>query len=358
MRKSAIMRTPLIVIILALVACSDADDQEPSLDSVQGGIPADNANQSQLAISIEALRERSEYAVLDKQAVEELAHAAEEHWSDEFSGFTYLRVERFSAGGVSHWMSIWLHGKTGLEFALLPGGKFQMGSPESEADRKEDERQSWVTLDPFLIARTECTQGAWKMGASVAGQVGDLSPGSDQLPISGIGPVDVEIWSRESLLTYPTEAQWEYMCRAGTTTAWAMGKNRNDLIQFGNLGSLECPEDWIEMNGITEPWFDGYGAQPAPAGTFESNAFGLFDVHGNLFEWCRDDYFDYDEVQAKNGTGARPGNSGERLARGGNFGGDATAARSARRITAGPGISPEGGGNHGFGFRPSLDLPL
>lgn len=111
------------------------------------------------------------------------------------------------------------------------------------------------------------------------------------------------------------------------------------------------------MNGITEPWFDGHGAQPAPAGTFEPNAFGLSDVHGNLFEWCRDDYFDYDEVQAENGTGARLGNSGERLARGGNYGGDATAARSARRLVT-PGITTEGTSNHGFGFRPSLDLPL
>jgi len=83
----------------------------------------------------------------------------------------------------------------------------------------------------------------------------------------------------------------------------------------------------------------------------------LFDVHGNLNEWVRDYYFSY-ETPAQNGTGIRGDISNERMARGGNFGGDASAARSAKRLTAGFGVSPGGGGNHGFGFRPSMDLPF
>lgn len=316
------------------------------------------AKQGELHISLEALRERSVYATLGEQAVEDLAHAAEAYWQQEFSGFTYLDVEHFSAGGMSHWMSIWMHRKTGLEFVLLPGGRFQMGSSPSEANHREDEFQHWVTLEPFLVARTECTREAWMMGASAAGRVGNLSPGSDQLPISGIGPVDVEIWCQEALLSFPTESQWEYLCRGGTATAWAMGANKNDLIRFGNLGSLECPDDWQKVKGITEPWYDGYGSETAEVGMFQCNAFGLFDVHGNLNEWCLDYYFDYDEVPATGGNGMRHGNSGERSARGGNFGGGASAARSAKRLTAGAGSSPGGGGNHGFGFRPSVDLPF
>lgn len=133
-----------------------------------------------------------------------------------------------------------------------------------------------------------------------------------------------------------------------------MGSGKNNLRRFGNIGSAECPRDWLEMPGITEDWHDGYGDRAAPVAGFAANAFGLFDVHGNVCEWCRDEYFSY-EVPVENGTGRRPGISGERIARGGNFGGNATFARSAARAKFGTGISP--GASHGFGFRPSLDLP-
>jgi len=314
------------------------------------------------SISLEALKDRSVYALFDKRAVEALAHVAESSWPHEFSRFTYQRVEYFSAGGVAHWMSIWVHDKTKLEFVLVPGGKFQMGSPADEAGRRNDELLHWVTLDPFLIARTECTREAWAKiaktkEAKAAGLKGEQLEGSGKLPVSGIGPPDVEIWCREAGLTFPTEAQWEYMCRGGTTSAWAMGANKTDLIRFGNIGSLECPKDWFDVPGIAESWHDGYGAEPAEVGEFESNSFGLFDVHGNLNEWVRDSYFSYD-VLAQKGTGERYGDSKERMARGGNFGGGANAARSAMRLTAGSGVLVGGGGNHGFGFRPSVDLPF
>ncbi|MEM7249344.1 MAG: formylglycine-generating enzyme family protein [Acidobacteriota bacterium] len=303
---------------------------------------------------LHALKERVDYATLDQQAVETIARLARSRWPRELSGFDYLRVEHFSAGGASHWMSTWLHRETGLEFVLLPGGRFQMGSPPSEADRRDDELQHWVTLDPFLVARTECTWGAWNEVGGAAGTSRRGQAESDRHPVSGIGPADVEVWCRAARLTFPTEAQWEYLCRGGTTTAWAMGSNKADLARFANLGSAECPESWKAVPGITEDWHDGHGDGTAPVGSFGHNAFGLFDVHGNLSEWCRDQYFSY-EVKPEKGTGLRAGVSGEQQARGGNFGGGAAAARSAKRLTCGDGRSP--GGNHGFGFRPSLDLP-
>lgn len=338
----------LLLLVTTFLSCSGVKE-EPA---VEEGIAPFSLE------ALQGLRDRATYARLDRQDVGKLAQAAQHHWNEEFQGFQLVGVERFAAGGVSHWMSIWIHDKTGLEFALLPGGVFQMGSPPQEAHRREDEVRHSVTLDPFLIARTECTWDAWRKGAGIAGQVGASFDGSTRLPVNGIGPVDVEIWCQETGLTFPTEAQWEYMCRAGTETPWSSGDKKEALAPFANLGSLECPEQWIGMAGITEDWFDGYGDHPAPVGSFASNAFGLFDVHGNLSEWCRDEYFDYGAVKAEPGNGTRRGKSGERLARGGNFGGDATAARSSRRLTTGPGILPNGGGNHGFGFRPSVDLPL
>lgn len=308
--------------------------------------------ETEASVSIDVLKERAAYAALDKRGVGALARAAEAHWADVFAGFAFDRVEHFSAGGVSHWMSIWTHGKTDLEFVLVPGGKFQMGSPAHEANRDENELQHWVVLDPFLIARTECTQGAWARVAEVAGLNSDPShfDGSDRLPVERVRFEDVRKWCRGAHLTLPTEAQWEYVCRAGTTTPWTMGGDKTDLARFANLGSAECPEDWIEHEmGITEPWHDGYGNQLAEAGSFEPNAFGLFDVHGNVRELCRDDFIGY-EVQVDKGTGLRPGTSGMRLARGGSFNNTASVARSAKRL------KNLAQAHRMVGFRPSLDL--
>ena len=314
------------------------------------------------ALLLDNLKDRAAYALLDQPAVESIALAAKHRWQHELDGFKYLHTERFAAGGTSHWISIWLHESTQLEFALVPGGKFQMGSPATETNHRDDEQQHWVKLDPFLIARTECTQEAWAKiakseEAKQAGLKGDRFDGSGRLPISGIGRPDVEVWCHQTNLTFPTEAQWEYMCRAGTTTAWTVGDDKNALIQYANLGSLECPEEWKKMKGITEPWRDGYADETAEVGTFSANAFGLFDVHGNLNEWVRDSYSSY-ENPTKTGTGERLGNSTEHSARGGNFGGDASAARSAKRLTGGQGTKTGQGGNNGFGFRPSKDLPF
>mgnify|MGYP002631226562 CR=1 FL=1 len=304
---------------------------------------------------LERLRERSDYATLDKRAVGALAVLARARWPKELAGFVYLGVEQFSAAGTSHWISIWSHRKTGLEFALIPGERFQMGSPQAEADRMPDEGQHWVTLDPFLIARTECTQEAWMELTKEALPQNSMLDDALMLPTAGLSPVEVEAWCKRAGLMLPTEAQWEFMCRAGMATAWASGADKGDLQEFANLGSAECPEDWRKIPGIVEAWHDGYGAKTAPVASYAPNAFGLFDVHGNVSEWTRDHYVSYD-VPAQVGTGLRPGLSGERMARGGNFGGDATTARSAKRFKCGAGTSP--GANKGFGFRPSLDLPF
>jgi formylglycine-generating enzyme required for sulfatase activity len=332
-----------------------AQDEGPAGNPAQEPATVMALKGADVVVSLEPLRERVEYAALDQQAVAGLARAAKAHWVEELAAFTYERTERFSAGGVSHWISIWLHGKTGLEFALVPGGRFLMGSPASEAHRKTDEVQHWVTLDPFMIARTECTHAAWDKLEKTTARKDDGSEQAPRRPKAGLNPGSVEAWCRQAGLALPTEAQWEFMCRAGSTSAWGTGGNKKDLQGIANLGSAECPQDWISMPGITESWRDGYGEVTAPVGMFAANAFGLFDVHGNVCEWTRDEYIGY-EVLVENGTGRRPGVSGERIARGGNFGADANFARSARRFHCGLGISP--GANHGFGFRPSLDLPF
>jgi formylglycine-generating enzyme required for sulfatase activity len=102
--------------------------------------------------------------------------------------------------------------------------------------------------------------------------------------------------------------------------------------------------------GLTEAWSDGFGDQPSDAGSFKSSSFGLFDVHGNVMEYCRDHYLN-DSNPVQEGTGMRLGTSGDRMVRGGNFRSPASGARSAKRLPVGPGPR-----NRDVGFRPSLDL--
>ena len=298
------------------------------------------------------LRDQVAYAQLDQRAVKVIAMAARAHWPEALAGFTFRRVEEFSSGDASYWMSIWSHDATGLEFSMVPGGRFQMGSPMSETGRDDDEESHWVALDPFLIARTECTIESWN-AASLDARAHESGRASIRHPKVGLSPEQVEDWCDQVGLSLPTEAQWEYMCRAGSTTAWTTGAEKQDLHRIANLGSAECPPDWLAMPGITEPWHDGFGAEAAPVGSFGANAFGLFDVHGNVCEWTRDHYQSY-AIPVVPGTGLRPGKSGERIARGGNFGMDANSSRSAARFHCGAGVSP--GANNGFGFRPSRDL--
>ena len=283
-------------------------------------------------VNVDVFKDRAAYSRLGKAEVESLAEAAKAKWRTELSKFQLKGVERFQAGGQSHWMSIWRHGKTGLEFVLVPGGRFQMGSPSDE-EGDDDEKQNWVTLDPFMISRTECTQGAW---SKVAGSAGlDSSPskfeGSSELPVETVSWMDVDKWCTEARLDLPTEAQWEFACRAGTTTAFTYGSE----LSSGNAI-------------FDKSWDHG----PVESGSFKPNAFGLFDVHGNVWEWCRDWYLDYDN-RVGTSSGLRQGTSANRVYRGGGVGSNAWIARSAYRNRLEPGHRA-----WNLGFRPSLDLPF
>jgi eukaryotic-like serine/threonine-protein kinase len=163
---------------------------------------------------------------------------------------------------------------TTLEMVLIPAGKFKMGSPASEKNRSDNETQHEVTLTkPFYMGKYEVTQEQWE---SVMGDNPSSTKGA-KLPVTGVSWKDcqgfIEKLNAKTSGGYrrPTEAEWEYACRAGTTTAYSFG----DVL---TKSDANCNES---------------GGRIKEVGSYKPNAFGLYDMHGNVWEWCEDSYGDY-----------------------------------------------------------------
>jgi len=205
---------------------------------------------------------------------------------------------------------------TGMTFVQIPPGTFMMGSPSSEPNRDSDETQHRVTLTkPFYMQTTEVTQGQWK--AVMGNNPSHLSNCGDNCPVEQVSWNDCQEFirklnQREGNGTYrlPTEAEWEYACRAGTT-----GPYYTDLDRAG----------WYSgnSNNRTHPV-----AQKTP------NAWGLYDMHGNVWEWCQDWRVDYPGGSVTDPKGPSSGNY--RVIRGGSWSHAARYCRSADRSSGTP----------------------
>jgi serine/threonine protein kinase/formylglycine-generating enzyme required for sulfatase activity len=238
----------------------------------------------------------------------------------------------------------------GLVFVLLPGGTFRMGAmkeppdedtpmsaPNVDPEAKVDESPiTEVRLDPFFMSKYEMTQGQWLRlvgknpsqygpGQSFGGKVVDL-----RNPVEQVNFEDCDLWLGRLGLILPTEAQWEYGARGGTTAPRWTGIGTDGLVKAANVADQFSKENGGGLFEKHEAWNDGYTVH-APAGSFAANAFGLHDVLGNLWEWCRDWHATYD-VAARIGDGLRsPSASRNGVFRGGSFNDVASYARSANR---------------------------
>jgi len=195
----------------------------------------------------------------------------------------------------------------------VPAGSFTMGSPVSEAGRSNNEEQAQVRLSHgFWLAKTECAQKTWR---AVTGTNPSQFQGED-LPVEQVSWNDCQGFIGKLRqpgggwrFDLPTEAQWEYACRAGTTGPYA-----------GNLDAM----GWYSANS---------GGRTHPVGTKQANAWGLQDMHGNVWEWCRDAY----GANLPGGTDPEVKNGAFRVFRGGSWGAPGTYCRSAVRGRNGPG---------------------
>jgi len=217
----------------------------------------------------------------------------------------------------------------GMVLVPIPAGEFQMGSPESEAGRQGDETQHLVRITKaYYLGAYEVTQEQYEkvMGKNLSHSKGDTKPVEN---VSWNDAIEFcRKLSKEEGVEYrlPTEAEWEYACRAGTTTGYSFGDNVSQLGEYA----------WYRNNSDNTTHAVG---EKLP------NAWGLYDMHGNVGEWCQDWSGDYgNEKVVIDPTGAASGKY--RVCRGGAFAVQPKFVRSADRVSFQPGRSVPF-----FGFR-------
>jgi formylglycine-generating enzyme required for sulfatase activity len=230
-----------------------------------------------------------------------------------------------------------------LEMVYIPDGKFSMGAPKEEFESDEDERpQNLVSIKSFFMSRYPITQAQWRVVAEFPKIQRELDLDlsyfkGDNLPVERVRWRDAqEFCARLSQQTgriyrLPSEAEWEYACRARTTTPFHFGATiTTDLANY-------CGEDPNQT----------YKQQTTEVGIFPVNTFGLCDMHGLVWEWCEDyQHEDYQGAPLDGSAWVNDGNSEYRILRGGSWNSSARFCRSASRFFENPNVRDKE-----FGFR-------
>lgn len=221
---------------------------------------------------------------------------------------------------------------------VVPAGSYTMGSPETETGRfpSKGPQQRIAINRPFAVAKFHVTFADWDVCVSVGGcpKSSDSGYGRDMKPVINVNWYEAKQYVEWlSLMTGQpyrllTEAEWEYAARAGTTTAYSWG----DEVGEGNANCDGCGSKWDKR-------------ETSPVGSFKPNAFGLYDMHGNVYQWVEDCFEDSLDGMPADGKARTSGNCSRRVIRGGSWDNEARIARSADRY----GDTADGrSGNRGF----------
>lgn len=230
----------------------------------------------------------------------------------------------------------------GMKLVWIPAGTFMMGSPNSEKGRGDDEIHHKVTFPKgFYLGAFTVTQEQWQ---AVMGDNPSFFKTDKNLPVEQVSWLDCQefckrLWKREKKHhRLPTEAEWEYTCRAGTATPFSCGDTLTvDMANYnGNF-----------IYGSGKPGV--YREKTMPVGSFAANAWGLYDMHGNVWQWCQDWHGGYARNDSVAPQGPKSGKN--RVLRGGGWGNHPIFCRSANRNFADPESRTEF-----YGFR--ICLPM
>jgi sulfatase modifying factor 1 len=237
------------------------------------------------------------------------------------------------------------HGKkSGLTMIPVAGGTFTMGSPDNELNRNNNECQHSVTVDNFAMGQYEVTQADWK---EVMGTDPSRFEGCGECPVEQVSWNDVQEFIKAANQKYsrkyrlPTEAEWEYAARGGKKSQGFKYAGTNEtasLYLYANFCDSECTYSLPEKNQT-----DGY-ENMAPVGRFRANELGLYDMSGNVWEWC-DNYGPYPGC-----TEPKEGNSRYRVLRGGSWVSNVNVCRVAYRFWNGGTLR-----SSDYGFRLAQD---
>jgi formylglycine-generating enzyme required for sulfatase activity len=239
-----------------------------------------------------------------------------------------------------------------LEMVLVPAGVFTMGDDTGQADQKPAHD---VTIsNPFYLGKHEVTVAQFRQFVEATGYATDAEKGigfdgafgwdrstmefkmnadyswqnagfkqSERHPVVNVSWNDaIEFckWlSTKDARTYrlPSEAEWEYACRAGTTTSYMHGDDAEGVVKVGNVADAEFKSQFPELEAAVRA-SDGH-AYTSPAGSFEPNPFGLYDMHGNVWEWCQDWYEPEYYARSASRDPEGPARGNERVYRGGGW---------------------------------------
>jgi formylglycine-generating enzyme required for sulfatase activity len=206
---------------------------------------------------------------------------------------------------------------------LIPGGAFQMGSPHLSGG-SDEWPQHLVITKGFMMSRFLITQGQWK---AILRKLPPCRFKGDNLPVDRVSWLDAQRFCRQlsektgQAFQLPSETQWEYACRAGTGTPFCFGETLT--VEVANFNGEHTFSE--EPRGF-------YTHVTTEGGTFPPNAFGLCDMHGNLWEWCEDNWLDDYFSSPRDGSSYQNVKSTFRAARGGSWHEPAVLCRSASRL--------------------------